>query len=190
MFVFEPSAHRVIPVLFSVALMCSSSCTLPSYPPPQQVVMPSGPEASSSDGKSGGLLLNMSDPTANSAILSGVAPEISGGEWRFTGPHARFRLQLRTSGSLNFYMRFFFHEESLRAHGPVSLRIALNGNSFQTYRFIQSGDMEYRKPIPDSWIPGPGPVDIALDVDPPWRLPDGNTVGVLLHSIGFQKGAN
>jgi len=79
---------------------------------------------------------------------------------------------------------------SRRIAAPVSLRIALNGNSFQTYRFIQSGDMEYRKPIPDSWIPGPGPVDIALDVDPPWRLPDGNTVGVLLHSIGFQKGAN
>ena len=190
--VFQHSAHPALPVLFSVALTCLSSCTPPAYPPPHQIVMPMAPETSwSPDAERGGsMLLEMSDPTANSAILGGVAPDLSGSEWRFTGAHARFRLQLRTVGSLNFCMRFFLHEESLRSHGPLSFRIGLNGNSFQTYRFTQAGDMEYSKPIPESWIPAPGAVDIALDVDPPWRLPDGTTLGVLLHSIGFQKRGN
>ncbi len=152
--------------------------------------MPSAPESLSPENDGNGLLLEMSDPSASSRFLSGMAPENSGGEWRFTGAHPRFRLQLRTAANLNFYMRFFLHEESLRSRGPVSFHIALNGHEFQTYRFSQAGDMEYRRAIPDGWIRVPGTVDIALDVNPPWRLPDGTTVGVLLHSIGFEKRGN
>jgi len=74
-----------------------------------------------------------------------------------------------------FLHRFFLHEESLRSHGPLFFRIAA-WQLLSDLPITQAGDMEYRKPIPDSWIPAPGPVDIALDVDPPWRLPDGTTL--------------
>lgn len=188
--VLQSSVHPALYVLLCAALTCAWSCAPPAYPPPPQVVLPSEPDAPLSPDSGRELLLEMSDPRADSRILGDIAPEISGGEWRFTGAHPRFRLLVPPAGTLNFYVRFFLHEQSLRARGPVSFKITLNGNFFQTYRFTQAGDMEYRRPIPESWIMAPGPVNIALDVDPPWRLPDGTTVGVLLHSIGFEKREN
>ena len=153
--------------------------------------MPVEPEAPLSlEAQGDGLLLEMSDPTANSQILADIAPETNGAEWRFTGAHPRFRLQLHSARALNFYMRFFLHDQSLRDRGPVSFRVTLNGHSFQTYRFTQAGDMEYRRPIPESWVAAPAAVEVALDVDPPWHLADGAALGVLLHSIGFEKREN
>lgn len=153
--------------------------------------MPSGPEASlNTDADGDGLLLEMSDPASNSQIVGGMAPGTTGSEWRFTRAHPRFRLQLRTAGPFTFYIRFFLHEQSLPVRGPITLNVTVNGHSFQTYRFTQAGDTEYRKPMPESWIVAPGPVDFAMDVDPPWRLPDGTIWGVLLHSIGFEKRHN
>jgi hypothetical protein len=173
-------------VMLSV-LTFAFSCRPPAYPPPVQVVLPSGPEPLPGWENQSELLLEMSDPNANSRIVQDVFPGVSGAEWRLTGAHPRFRLQVPVAAKISFYMRFFVHAESLRARGPIAITVNINGNTFQTYRFKQAGDMEYSKAIPESWIRGPGRIDISLDVDPPWRFPDGTTYGILLHSIGFEK---
>ncbi len=184
--------RRVIPVEPTVCmvLFCGlmlSSCSAPSYPPPPQIVLPDGPEPALSWDDGAGLLLGMADPNADARIVQDVVPSGNNAEWRFTGIHPQFRLQVRAGGKLSFYMRFFLHEESLRARGPITFKVNINGNSFQSYPFKQGGDIEYTNPIPESWVPGPGEVHIALDVDPPWRFPDGTAYGILLHSIGFVK---
>ena len=176
----------------SCAFICGSlfllaGCTHQpeAYAPPAQIVLPSGPEplvAVSSDP----LVVAMSDPDASTRIIADVFPAEPGAEWRFTGPHPKFRLQLEHVSPLNFYMRFDNSIESVRDWGPVSFSITINGNSFRSQRF-SSGAQEYRRPVPDSWITKPGPVDIAVDIEPPRRAPNGTPYGIQLHSIGFEE---
>lgn len=129
-------------------------------------------------------MLEMADPRADSRIVADVLPAAEGAEWRFTGAHPRFRLQVKTRGNLTFYMRFILPDEMRR---PIVLRVHINANEFQSYRMRDPGEVEYRRPIPDNWVPSVGPVEIGVDVDPPWRSPDGTLLGVLLNSIGFEK---
>jgi len=147
--------------------------------------MPSGPEpavASYSDP----LVVAMSDPDASARIIADVFPADPGEEWQFTGLHPKFRLQLQRVSPLNFYMRFDNSVEAVRDWGPVSFTITINGNRFRSSRF-SSGGQEYRRPVPDGWITKPGPVDIAVDIEPPRRAPDGTPYGIRLHSIGFEE---
>jgi hypothetical protein len=181
--------RQVRKLSLGLALLCSMwSCARPpeSYPPPLQIVFPSGPEPVVTPPAGDRLLLAMSDPDVNSHILGDVYADREGAEWRFTGPHPRFRLHLQNSVNLGFYVRFFIHDESLAAHGQTSLSVDINGHRFGS-RFSLPGDMEYRHLIPENWITAPGPVDISLDVDPPWRFSDTTVYGLHLHSIGFER---
>jgi len=157
-----------------------------AFSPPQQIELPSGPEPAATPIRNL-LLLEMSDPDIGSHILADVLENQPGIEWRFTGPHPRFRLQWDAPPppKLVFYLRFYNHEEALKARGPVFLSITINGHTFRSDRFASNGDIEYRRQIPDEWIAGVHTIDIALNVDPPWRAPDGITYGVSIHSIGF-----
>jgi hypothetical protein len=151
-------------------------------------MMPAGPEPSAA-APADRLALAMSDPDVNGHIVSDVYAAADGAEWRFTGLHPEFRFSIGERRDLNFYIRFLVPAESLLARGPVELAVNINGHRFRSYRFPVPGDMEYRHPVPDSWIEAPGPVDISLDVDPPWRVADGTVYGLYLNSIGFERSA-
>jgi len=159
-----------------------------AFAPPQQIQMPSGPEPAITpihDPR----LIEMSDPEAASHILADLLETEPGLEWRFTGSHPRFRLQLDSPVPANFvfYLRFFNHEQAIKARGPVAFDVTINGHRFRSYRFSAPGDIEYRRPIPGDWIAGARSIEIALDIDPPWRQSDGVVYGVSIHSIGFAE---
>jgi hypothetical protein len=173
-----------------IALVCCWGCAgaHSAYAPPAQISMPSGPEPPYSAETGDGLTFSMSDPDADDHIVRDVKPKEINSEWRLTGLHPQFRLQPRTREKLDFYLRFFQHEEALRERGPVRLTIRINGHEFKPDKFILPGDLEFRWPIPDSWIKGAGPVDISMDVDPAWQWHNPEaSMGVLLHTIGFER---
>lgn len=115
----------------------------------------------------------MSDPDASTRIITDVFPGDPGDEWRLTGLHPKFQLQIQRVSPLNFYMRFENSESE-----PVSFTITIDGHSFQSPRF-STGSQEYRRPLPDGWLAKPGPVDITVEIAAPH--------GILLHSIGFEE---
>jgi hypothetical protein len=171
-------------------ILLLSACSHPdAFPPPAQVVMPSGPEPAAAAENAARPLLAMSDPDADAHIIRDVPPAGNDPDWRFTGLHPKFRLELVDVSHLVFYVRFFNHGEALLARGPVSFKVDINGKQFQSERFPYEGDAEYRHPLPDGFIARPGLVEISLDISPPWQYPGDGTVGVLLHSIGFQQAA-
>ena len=159
---------------------------VPSYPPPAQIVLPSGPEPPLVPDPSRGRLIAMSDPDVDSHILSGVFAADPGAEWRFTGPTAKFRFDVPQTADLIFYMRFYNPADALRARGPMSFSVIVNGNRIASPRYTGSGDQEFRRPIPAGWILKPGPVDVSIEIDPPWHASDGLTYGVMLNSVGFE----
>ena len=149
-------------------------------------MLPPGPEPAVAMPASR-MSLEMSDPDAGSHILRDVNTETQGTEWRYTGLHPAFRLDLAGRRDLDFYVRFLVGDDSLLARGPFEFSVNINGHRFQSYRFSYPGDTEYRHPVPDDWIARTGPIDISLDIDPPWRLPDASVQGLYLHSIGFAR---
>src|SRR5258708_15618081 len=170
-----------------LALGCTS-CGKPAvWAPPPQVILPLGPEPASATASGERLLVAMSDSDANAHILGDVFSGLDRAEFRFTGLHPQFLAQVDDVKSLDFYIRFFNHDEALNARGPVSFTVGINGNSFQPPRFDARRDQEDRWPLPDGWLAKPGPVEISLDIDPRWRRSDGKDYGVLLHSIGFER---
>jgi hypothetical protein len=178
-------AAVIAAVLLTIA--CTSCRKSEAWAPPPQVTLPSGPEPASAIANGERLLVAMSDSDANAHILSDVFAGLDGAEFRFTGLHPQFLVQADNVGNLDFYMRFFNHDEALRARGPVSCTVAINGRSFRTPPFDARGDQEYRWTLPDGWLAKPGPIEISLDIEPPWRQRDGKDYGVLLHSVGFER---
>lgn len=186
----EPSRSSEV-YLRSSALICGlflllSACTRQpeAYAPPAQIALPSGPEpaiAISSEP-----LIAMSDPDIAVHVIADMFPADPTEEWRFTGLHPRFRIQLQHAAPFDFYTRFDNSVESIRDFGPVSFTVTINGHRFESQRFM-SGAQEYRHTLPEGWITQPGPVDIAVDIGPPRRFPDGAVYGVKLHSIGLEE---
>jgi hypothetical protein len=177
---------RFLPIVFGYVLLALPGCNrLPdAYAPPEQVVMPTGPEPTVAPGS--GWMVAMSDPDADVHIVSDVFRD-AGSEWAFTGLHPKFRFTIRDGTRVNFYVRFFNHDEALRARGPVSFTITINGHDFQSPRFTGSGNQEYRTPpLPNDWIVAPGLANVSLDIEPPWHAGSGTVYGVLLNSIGFE----
>ena len=163
------------------------SCTPPPYAPPPQVRLPQGPEPPLTRDPKAGLILAMSDPDANDHILADVFPADVGSEWRFTGVHPKFRLDVRHTAPLNFYLRFWVTDEMVRDRGPVTIAISIGGKPFQAPRFTTNGEREYRWPAPDRVVPATGSIDVSLDISPPWRGPGGNLYGILLNTVGFEE---
>jgi len=179
-----PLPARLIALAFVFIL---SSCTPPPYAPPPQVKLPQGPEPPITRDPKAGLILAMSDPDANDHILADMFPGDVGSEWRFTGLHPKFRLDVRHTAPLYFYLRFSVTDEMVRDRGPVTIAIAIDGKPFQAPRFTTNGEREYRWPVPDGLVPAAGVIAVSLDISPPWRAPDGNLYGVFLNTVGFEE---
>jgi hypothetical protein len=149
--------------------------------------MPTGPEPAITSPTGPRQLIAMSDPDADAHILADVFPAFDDPQWRFTGLHPRFRVELQDTSRLTFYLHFFNHREALQARGPVTITVNINGKKLLSQRFTLEGGHEVRRVVPDGFITRPGPVEIALDISPPWHYPGADTYGVLIHAIGFEQ---
>ena len=149
--------------------------------------MPSGPEPPVTLDPTAGLIVAMSDPDADAHILADVFPSDPGSEWRFTGLHPKFRLDVQHASPLYFYLHFSNLDEMMRARGPVTFAIAIDGKRLQAPTFKVTGDLEYRWPVADGWVPNRGSVEISIDISPPWIPPDGTPRGTFLNAIGFEE---
>ena len=178
--------HSSLLAIALIFLACSCSRAPESYPPPVQVMLPPRPEPAVVLPVSR-LALAMSDPDIDTHVLRDVYAELHATEWRFTGLHPAFRFDFDERHNLDFYIRLLIGDDSLLARGPVEFTVNINGHRFRSYRFSYPGDTEYRHPVPDDWIAVAGPIDISLDINPPWRLPDGTVYGLFLNSIGFAR---
>jgi hypothetical protein len=176
---------RLFAALAAILILCS--CTPATYPPPAQAVLPSGPEPPFTPDPAAGLIVAMSDPDADAHILADVFPSDPGSEWRFTGLHPRFRLDVQHASPLYFYLHFSNLDEMLRARGPVTFAIAIDGKRLQAPTFKVSGDLEYRWPVADGWVPNRGSVEISIDISPPWIPSDGTPRGTFLNTVGFEE---
>jgi hypothetical protein len=185
MSISKPARNSLLAIA-QILLACSCSRVPESYPPPVQVIWPSGAEPAVTI-PAGRLTIAMSDPDADAHILRDVYPALTGAEWRFTGPHPAFRVEIHDRHDLDFYIRFFVRDDFLLARGSMEFSGNINGHFFRSYRFSSPGDIEYRRPIPDDWIAATGPIDISIDVTPPGRFPDGTVYGLFLNSIGFAR---
>jgi hypothetical protein len=184
----KPTHYYLAAAFAAVLAIGSTSCGQPrAWAPPPQVSLPAGPEPASATAGGERLLVAMSDSDVNAHILGDVFTGMEGAEFRFTGLHPQFLVQVDDVRNLDFYVRFFNHDEALRARGPVSFTVGINGKSFRPPNFDGRGDQEYRWTLPGGWLAKPGPVEISLDINPPWRQPNGKNYGVLLHSIGFER---
>jgi hypothetical protein len=172
-----------------LAAFLAAGCSHPdAYPVPEQVVLPSGPEPAITVIPGPRQMVAMSDPDAAAHLLSDVFPAGDDPEWRFTGLHPRFRLEVQQTSRLMFYLRFFNHAEALQARGPVSFVVNINGKQIRSPRFPIEGTLEFRYPVPKGAITAPGPVDVSLDVPTGWKFPGTQQVyGLLIHTIGFEQ---
>ncbi|HEV2688502.1 MAG TPA: hypothetical protein VGV35_08100 [Bryobacteraceae bacterium] len=172
----------LLPIFFLAA------CSHPeAYPPPAQVVLPSGPEPAVAPPTGPRQMVAMSDPDADAHILADVFPANDDPEYRFTGLHPRFRLEVRDPSRLVFYLRFFNAGDALLARGPVSFTVKINGKKFRSQNFVYEGGVEYRHLLPDGTVTQPGSVEVSLDISPPWHYPGDGTLGLMLHTIGFEQ---
>ena len=185
MSISKPARNSLLAIA-QILLACSCSRAPESYPPPVQVIWPSGPEPAVAI-PAGRLTIAMSDPDIDAHILHDVYPALTGAEWRFTGPHPAFRAEVDDRHNLDFYVRFFVGDDVLLSSRSMEFSVNINGHQFHSYRFSSPGDTEYRRPVPDDWIATAGPIDISLDVNTTWRLPDGTVYGLFLNSIGFAR---
>ena len=178
---------RVAWVTLASIAMCSCMRPPDAYPPPPQYVMPPGPEPPASTYIRTEPLLVMSEPDINPHILQDVIESPDGEEWRWTNQHPQLSLSLDRVEKLNFYMRFTLVAETLRDTGPVTLTIRIDDRVLARPKFDRPGNFEFRQAVPAAMLTTQRPVIIAVDVDPPWTSPEKTTLGIYLHSIGFQR---
>ncbi len=149
--------------------------------------MPSGPEPTVPPQTGERLMLFMSDDDVASYITDDTRENVEGYVYRPTGLHPRFRLNIYKLSRFDVYIRFFNHEAALRVRGPVSFVIGIGSRHFRTPSFSIEGNQKYRWTVPDGWITEPGPLELSLDIDPPWHASGGETYGIFIHSIGLER---
>jgi len=168
-------------------LTCSCVSAPDSYPPPAQFVMPSGPEPPAAMPDAFRPLINMADLDWKSHVLADVLDGPDSEEWRWCRPSPRFRITPNEIQGAQFYMRFIVVADILRKSGAVTVAISINGHELDRPRYVEDGEHEYTRAVPDGWLVANQPVTIALDVTPPLVTASGDKLGILLHSIGFKK---
>ena len=130
-------------------------------------------------------LLKLSDPDADGFILDGLTRSAPGEPSRWIVQHARFRLWPEKNVLYTFALHLQVAEQIRKAVGPQTITITLNSHVLDTPRFDHDQQYEYRHSVAPNLITRP--VVVGVDVNPVWTTPDGNKLGVLVTSIGFEK---
>lgn len=155
---------------------------------PAQYTMPPGEDPRVPPPDPNRALVLMSEPDAVNFIVQDVLETREGVEWRTTGAHPKFRFPRVEPGRLDFYLRCFVAPDHLKIRGEVLLTVSINGHALGRVDVRRPGILEQRLPIPGGFLAAPGPVELAMDVDPLWG--EERNAGVLVHSIGFERQAH
>jgi hypothetical protein len=132
-----------------------------------------------------GPLVAMSDPNADAYIVHGFRAR-SEGSWRWALDHPLLRFYLPETGPVKFVMELSLPEQNLQQTGPVTLTLALNGQTFDRIRYDQPGTHEYSHEIPASLVK-PNTVNlVAIEPDKTESRPEGGErLGFVLTRAGF-----
>ncbi len=129
----------------------------------------------------------MSDPDTDAFITQDVLPA-SGGAYRWSGEHPRFKMWLDDAAGREFLLKFALIRENFRETGPVTVSITVNGRLLAAPVFTAAEEYEYRRATPAEWLAGPGPAVVGLDISPVYiAKADGVKLGVYLECIGLPK---
>ena len=115
-------------------------------------------------------------------ILGDILPAERNAHWTWTNarPHLQFRIE--ESERWIFQVHFATVGQVLKAIGPQTIEIAVNGVTAKAVTASEA--REYEVEIPVDLRPG-AMNDVELRIAPVYTASDGVPLGVLLHSVGF-----
>jgi hypothetical protein len=177
--------------LYSLVTLCGIAAMLytprhrpPSYPPPTQ---------KGADTRPVSLVLPIHESPMDeqwAVIAGGILPADKASQWAWTTGRPHLRFLIDESERWVFYLRFAAAGAVLRAVGPQTIQIAINGTSVKTVAAAEPREYELRVPV-DPALLKPGSMnDVELRVAPVYIAGDGVTLGILLHSVGFLEDTN
>lgn len=166
--------------LFLLALSTAACARYPEpYRPPQQR-RPQGA------GSAVGLAhaITMSAPGAENHFVSGVLPELHDNSWRWTLRHPVFRFQVPSTENLSLEADLTVPDVTFKQTGPVRITVWVEAHRLDVIEINKDQRLQYRKPVPASWLTTARPVEVAFDIDKLWRSGQ-ETRGFILTSLGF-----
>jgi len=117
-------------------------------------------------------------------ILGGILPAEKDSQWTWTNARPRLQFRLEESDRWLFCLRFAAVGQVIRAVGPQTVEIAINGTSIKTIPAAEAREYDLRFPV-DPKLLKAGMNDVELRIAPVYTATDGVPLGVLLHSVGF-----
>jgi hypothetical protein len=131
-----------------------------------------------------GAVAEMNRPVARYHVLRGV-PRWSPPDFPWTGPESELQFLFRAPVH-EFTAEYFIAEAILSQNGPVSVSFFVNGRPLGTVRYGCAGSQNYAQAVPADWIDPGVPTLVRIQIDKPFRAPDGARLGVVLLRVGFR----
>jgi hypothetical protein len=160
-----------------------AGCGTQTYAPPLQ-----RPAEAMSRGGLKPLMIGMADPESAAYIAGGMRDVVEGAGWRWTHERAELRFPLPRPDGWRFRLDFTLPEANLNRTGPVTVSVWIDAKLLDKTRYEAPGDHWMEKPVPPEWL-GLQPVNVAIEVDPPWVDPGpaGEKLGLVLSRVGFLR---
>ena len=171
-------------VIFAL-LLCLSACAGPPEPlaaPPQHSLL----EPVRFDRI--GYFAGMNQPNAPMYFVRDISPILKDSTWRWTGKEPTLRFRLPVTGDLSFLMDFALPEPAMRATGPVTITIHINGRVLASNRYDTPGQQHFLQPVPAALLNAAEETTVSAGIDKLWRTKmDGRPVdlGFILVRAGF-----
>jgi len=171
-------------MLFAVIIGGLTTSCERSYDP-----LPMPPQQSLALGQDpGGLgpFVTMDDPASDDYIVRDISPGRDHHRWAFLHPELRFRV--KEAGHLKFAAEFAIPEATFKTTGPVTIAVAVDGNSLGDFRCDHAGDYRMEKPVPEGVLTPGKEVHVTFEANPRWVSPDdGAQLSFYLRSAGFTR---
>ncbi len=124
------------------------------------------------------------EPDADKFVVRDIGPS-PGWNWTFDHPELRFFVQPRPG--LRYVMSFWMVDTTMRATGPVTVVVKINGHLLESVRCTKPGNYHVNQLVPLDWLPVGEPVHVLAEASPLWTSNlDGKHLGYLLEEAGFQ----
>lgn len=167
--------RRLALVLFGLLAACTSRQALepiPAQPPAVEAADPPFRPC----------FVWMSEPRANSLIVSDIQTNPSWKRWTAAKPSVRCTLP--AEGNWQAAFDFEVSDATLQHTGPITLTWQANGRPLGQMRCDHQAAYRFRAPLPEDMAGAS--VILEAVIDHPWVSPaDGAKLGVLLTAVGF-----
>ena len=135
-----------------------------------------------------GYFVSMSDPAANTYIVSDISDTTEGGGWRWTYRRPELRFFLATVEHINFTMDFSFPERIFRETGPVTLTFSSTGSCWTRRNSRRAGNSTTAMKCRAAMLQADAANFVAIEPDRVWTSKaDGAVLGFVLASAGFSE---